>query len=81
MAINVHNQFGGICNAGWDAKSADVVCRQMGYPGVAKINGVVHNYTINNKILADKASCNDVIMQDCQCLNDYKVMMQMFLRF
>ncbi|XP_073459288.1 neurotrypsin [Aquarana catesbeiana] len=61
-------QWGTVCDDQWDDADAEVVCRQLGFGGIAKAWNQAHFGEGTGPILLDEVQCtgNELSIEDCQ---------------
>uniref|UniRef100_A0A8C4X7S2 Neurotrypsin n=1 Tax=Erpetoichthys calabaricus TaxID=27687 RepID=A0A8C4X7S2_ERPCA len=67
VEIYISGQWGTICDDGWTDKDADVVCRQLGYKGMAKARTMAYFGEGKGPIHLDNVKCagNEEFLADC----------------
>ena len=58
VEVFYNGQWGTVCDDGWDINDANVVCRQLGYPGAIR---AIKGYGVpdgSGPIMLDEVSCN-----------------------
>ena len=67
VEIFLNNQWGTICDDGWDINDANVVCRQLGFPQASKaFSGASHGQG-SGSIWMDNVTCSgsESYIYDC----------------
>lgn len=57
VEIFYNNQWGTICDDGWDMNDANVVCRQLGFPQASQALGNAHYGQGSDPIWMDNVAC------------------------
>ncbi|RXN00328.1 Neurotrypsin [Acipenser ruthenus] len=67
VEIYISGQWGTICDDGWTDRDADVVCRQLGYKGLAKARTMAYFGEGKGPIHIDNVKCtgNERSLADC----------------
>ncbi|XP_043917594.1 neurotrypsin [Protopterus annectens] len=67
VEIFINGQWGTICDDGWTDKNAAVVCRQLGYKGIAKARTMAYFGEGKGPIHVDNVKCmgNERSLADC----------------
>ncbi|XP_030643570.1 neurotrypsin [Chanos chanos] len=67
VEILVNGQWGTVCDDGWTDRDAEVVCRQLGYSGLAKARGMAYFGEGTGPIHVDNIKCagNERALSDC----------------
>ncbi|KAJ8026465.1 Deleted in malignant brain tumors 1 protein [Holothuria leucospilota] len=68
VEIYHHGEWGTICDDGWNFDDAEVVCRQLGFPGALFAVGNAYFGQGNGFVLLDDVSCNGTehYLVDCR---------------
>ncbi|XP_006629273.1 neurotrypsin isoform X2 [Lepisosteus oculatus] len=67
VEIYIHGQWGTICDDGWTDRDADVVCRQLGFMGLAKARTMAYFGEGKGPIHIDNVKCSGTerSLSDC----------------
>ena len=65
-----NNQWGTVCDGGWDISDAEVVCRQLGFPGAYSAVRNAHFGQGNGTIWLDNVNCGTDHNSIFSCLHN-----------
>ncbi|XP_071823777.1 scavenger receptor cysteine-rich type 1 protein M130-like isoform X3 [Apostichopus japonicus] len=67
VEVFVNGEWGTVCDHSWDITDANVVCRQLGYPGAVRARSSAHFGRGSGRIWLDDVACADssLSLQDC----------------
>ena len=67
VEIYLDNQWGTICDDGWDINDANVVCRQLGFPSASKAFGGASHGKGSGPIWMNNVACSgsEAYVTDC----------------
>ncbi|PIK42354.1 putative deleted in malignant brain tumors 1 protein-like isoform X1 [Apostichopus japonicus] len=67
VEVFVNGEWGTVCDHSWDITDANVVCRQLGYPGAVRARSSAHYGEGSGRIWLDDVACADssLSLQDC----------------
>ncbi|XP_022100823.1 uncharacterized protein LOC110984704 isoform X3 [Acanthaster planci] len=77
LEVYYNNEWGTVCNKGWDIKDAEVACRQLGYNGVKYLSSFTLAFDYNNdrftSVMFGEVDCNgtEASLFDCPKSNWY----------
>lgn len=68
VEVKVQEEWGTVCNNGWDMDVVSVVCRQLGCPTAIKATGWANFSAGSGRIWMDHVSCrgNESALWDCK---------------
>lgn len=68
VEVKVQEEWGTVCNNGWDMDEVSVICRQLGCPTVIKATGWANSSAGSGRIWMDHVSCrgNESALWDCK---------------
>ena len=68
VEVKVQEEWGTVCNNGWDLAAVSVVCKQLGCPTVIKATGWTNSSAGTGRIWMDHVSCrgNELALWDCK---------------
>ncbi|XP_059880240.1 scavenger receptor cysteine-rich type 1 protein M130 isoform X1 [Delphinus delphis] len=68
VEVKVQEEWGTVCNNGWDLAAVSVVCRQLECPTVIKATGWANSSAGSGRIWMDHVSCrgNESALWDCR---------------
>lgn len=68
VEVNINGEWGTVCDDLWDSVDADVVCRQLGYPGAVQEYGGSYFGEGTGRIWLDNVECRGLEsnIEDCK---------------
>uniref|UniRef100_A0A8C3VXF4 Scavenger receptor cysteine-rich type 1 protein M130 n=1 Tax=Catagonus wagneri TaxID=51154 RepID=A0A8C3VXF4_9CETA len=68
VEVKVQEEWGTVCNNGWDTNAVSVICRQLGCPTAIKATGWANSSAGTGRIWMEHVSCqgNESALWDCK---------------